>query len=425
MGDSPDLVKTLDFQLEITSDNEELLREATLEARSVYNESIRLAKEGLSYRKIPDNVAEETVLVKNSTQRIVAKALSGMKRHEEEEDVGAPSHRKESAFPLRANYGEGYDLSKSEDGEISFRISAMPYKHVEGVIEGADAHLDIIRSALSGEAWNIGTAEVIFKQGTPELHVCVTQPETPVRDSKHSRTSVGVDINEDNVALTALNEEDVRDTLIIDYSDVKSERHRYFKIRKRVQTAGKESIHDTLEGCEKRYVRDRLHKVSRHIVEWTKQFDDPCLVFEDLKEMRRGLDFGTRMNLRLHHLPFRVIQFYTSYKAAFEGIPTAWIDPEYTSQRCPMCTHTERGNRKRKRFKCRSCEHQDHADRNASVNIAMKGIKEHLRWNVPALKTLPGVRKVRRQATGAVDAPTVTHATVRGDHTEGATGVSP
>jgi len=85
--------------------------------------------------------------------------------------------------------------------------------------------------------------------------------------------------------------------------------------------------------------------VSRHIVEWSRQFEKPCIVFEDLKEMRDSIDYGTRMNRRLHHLPFRALQFYTSYKASFKGIPTVWINPEYTSQRCPMCGHTEYANR--------------------------------------------------------------------------------
>jgi len=199
MDDSPGLVKTVDFQLDIQSSNESLLREATLEARSVYNEAIRLAKEDVSHRGIPDRVAEEASLVKNSTQRIVAKALNGMKSHEEQEGVGAPSHQKEGGFPLRANYGEGYDLTITGDGEISFRISAMPYKHVEGVIRGDDTHLEVLKAALTGEKWNIGTAEALFKRGTPELHVCVTQTDTSVRDTEQTRTIVGVDVNEDNV----------------------------------------------------------------------------------------------------------------------------------------------------------------------------------------------------------------------------------
>jgi len=37
-----------------------------------------------------------------------------------------------------------------------------------------------------------------------------------------------------------------------------------------------------------------------------------------------------------------------------------------------MCGHTERVNRHKKRFNCRSCSHQDHGDRGAGVDVAVK-----------------------------------------------------
>lgn len=424
MTDEMALVKTLDFQLNTQSDNESLLYDACLKARSVYNETIRLAKQGVDWDAIPDQVADDADLVKNTTQRVVAKALGAMENYYEYDDYGQPSHTKDGEYPLRANYEEGYSLSLTDDGDVAFRISAKPYKHVKGILDGNDAHLDILETALESDEWKIGTAEALFHNGNAELHVNVTNTEQTVRDKQDSLTVVGVDVNEGNVALTAFSEDGVKDTLVIDFPEIKFERHRNFTIRKRVQNAGKPSMHDTLEGREERFVRDRLHKVSRHIVEWSGQFERSCIVFEDLKGMRDSIDYGTRMNRRLHHLPFRALQFYTSYKASFEGIPTGWINPEYTSQQCPLCEHTERANRNKKRFKCRTCEHQDHADRSASVNIAMKGIEKHQDWNVPALNSLPQVRKVRRQASGAVDAPTVTHPTVRGDPTDGGVGVS-
>ncbi len=418
------LVKTLDFQLDIQSDNESLLYDATLEARSVYNETIRLAKQGVDWDTIPDRVADDANLVKNTTQRVVAKALGAMENYYEYDDFNQPSHTKDGAYPLRANYEEGYNLSLTDDGDVAFRISAKPYKHVKGVLEGDDAHLDVLKTALESDEWKVGTAEALYHNDNAELHVNVTNTEQTVRDKQDSRTVVGVDVNEDNVALTALFGNGVEDTLVIDFPEIKFEHHRYFTMRKRVQNAGKSGMHDTLEGREERFVRDRLHKVSRHIVEWSRQFEKPCIVFEDLKEMRDSIDYGTRMNRRLHHLPFRALQFYTSYKAAFEGVPTGWIDPYKTSQRCPMCGHAERANRNKKRFKCRGCGHQDHSDRGASVNIAVKGIEKHQDWNVPALNSLPVVRKVRRRASGAVDAPTVTHDAVRGYQTDGIVGVS-
>jgi IS605 OrfB family transposase len=418
------LVKTLDFQLDIQSDNESLLYGATLEARSVYNEAIRLAKQGVDWDAIHDRVADDANLVKNTTQRVVAKALGAMENYYEYDDFNQPSHTKDGTYPLRANYEEGYNLSLTDDGDVAFRISAKPYKHVKGILNGDDAHLDVLKTALTSDEWRLGTAEALFHDGTAELHVNVTNTEQAVRDKQNSQTVVGVDLNEDNVALTALSKDGVEDTLVIEFSEIKFERHRYFTIRKRVHNAEKWSVLDTLEGQEERFVRDRLHKVSRHVVEWSQQFENPCIVFEDLKEMRDNIDYGARMNRRLHHLPFRTLQHYTSYKAAFEEIPTAWINPEFTSQRCPMCGHTERANRHKKRFKCRSCSHQDHSDRSASVNIAVKGIEKHQEWTVPALNSLPTVRTVRRQASGAVDAPTVTHDTATGYHTDGVEGVS-
>ena len=424
MANERTLVKTLDFQLNIQSDNESLLYAATLESRRAYNETIRLAKQGVDWDDIPDRVADDADLVKNTTQRVVAKALRAMENYHEYADFSLPSHTKDGTYPLQANYEEGYNLTLCDDRTIEFRVSAKPYKHVKGVLEGDDTHLDILRAAIAGDEWTIGTAEALFHDETPELHVTVTNTERTVRDKQDSRTVIGVDVNEDSVALTALSEGGVEDTLVIDFPEIKFERHRYFTIRKRVQNAEKPSMHETLEGREERFVRDRLHKVSRHIAEWSQQFENPCIVFEDLKEMRDSIDYGTRMNRRLHHLPFRALQFYTSYKAAFEGVPIAWINPEYTSQQCPICGHTKRVNRHKKRFKCRDCGHQDHADRSASVNIAVKGIKKHQDWNVPALNSLPQVKKVRRHASGAVDAPTVTSDTARGYHPDGIRGVS-
>ena len=257
------LVKTLDFQLDIQSGNEGLLYDATLEARSVYNETICLAKEGVDWNAIPDRVADDANLVKNTTQRVVAKALGAMENYYEYDDFGQPSHTKDGTYPLRANYEEGYNLSLTDDGDVAFRISVKPYNHVKGLLEGSEAHLDILRTALESDEWKIGTAETLFHNENAELHVNVTSTEQTVRDKQDSRTVVGVDVNEDNVALTALSEGGVEDTLVIDFPEIKFERHRYFTMRKRVQNAGKDSIHNTLEGREERFVRDRLHKLSR------------------------------------------------------------------------------------------------------------------------------------------------------------------
>jgi IS605 OrfB family transposase len=263
------------------------------------------------------------------------------------------------------------------------------------------------------------------RNGNYELHINITQTEAEVRDKQDSRTVVGVDINEDCVALATLHEDDIVDSVVIDYPEIREERHQYFTMRKRMQNNGKSSFDRTFEQKEERFVHDQLHKVSRQVVEWVSRFEKPVIVFEDLKEMRESIDYGTRMNRRLHSLPFRKLREFVTYKAAFQGIPSDEINPEYTSQACSLteCKHTTRANRNKKRFKCVECGRQDHADRNAAINIAKKDL-EKLNRDVPALKTLPNVRKMRRQASGCVNQPTVTHDTATGHQADGVVGVS-
>ena len=197
-------------------------------------------------------------------------------------------------------------------------------------------------------------------------------------------------------------------------------------MRKRMQEAGRTAFNDVFRDKEQRFVHDQLHTVSRRVVEWIQQFDTPVIVFEDLKDMRDDIEYGTRVNRRLHSLPFAKLREFITYKTAWNGIPSDDVDPEYTSQQCPLCGHTDRANRHKKRFKCCECEQQEHADRGAGVSVAQKWLRKQENRNVPALKTLPQMQKweLRRQASGPVDGPTVTHHTTKYHQTEGVSGVS-
>jgi transposase len=58
------------------------------------------------------------------------------------------------------------------------------------------------------------------------------------------------------------------------------------------------------------------------------------------------------------------------YKAKKYGVPIAYIEPQYTSQRCSHCGHIEATNRKLKEFHCVKCGVVENADANAGFNIA-------------------------------------------------------
>ena len=295
-----------------------------------------------------------------------------------------------------------YRLFPEDDGTVRFRVTATSGTHVKGELRGSSDHFERLRTAFTDEEWRVGIAELVHKHGEWQLHATVTHENHRVASKNDADTIVGVDVNEDCVALAAMGQSgSMKDSVVFEYPSVKEQRHEFFTKRKRMQTAGQTGFESVVQTEEQDYVHDCLHKVSRQVVEWVSQFSAPVIVFEDLKDMRDSIDYGTRMNRRLYSLPFATLQEMVSYKAAWEGIPSDDVDPEYTSQRCPRteCQHTERGNRHKKRFTCQECRFQDHADRKAAVCVVQEWFDEE-NGNVPALETLPRVRKVRRAASG-------------------------
>jgi IS605 OrfB family transposase len=381
------------------------LHDGCLEARRVRNEVNRLDKEGWDWNDIHDTVVDNANHVKNTTQLLVQKALGELETYHDhkQEDWGRPFPYIDETYPMRMNHNEGYALTVDDSGNVRFRVSYKPYNYVKGVLRGSSDHIEQVKNALNSNAWRVGMAELVYKHNEWRLHVTITHEERTVADPDDADTVVGVDINEDCVALAAMCREtgDVLDSVVIEYPDIKRVRHEFFTKRKRMQTVGQTAFETVVRTEERDFVHDQLHKVSRDMTRWVSQFNDPVIVFEDLKDMRDSIDYGTRMNRRLHSLPFAALRDMMTYKSAWNGIPSDDVDPEHTSQRCPRteCLHTERANRRKKRFKCKACGFQDHADRKAAVCVVQEWFEEQ-NENVPSLETLPHVKKVRRTASG-------------------------
>ena len=419
MSNTQALTKTLVFPLDVQSDNESLLHEARLECRRVFNEVLRLNYDRWDWGKIQDTVEQNADLVQNTAQCIIDKAFDALNTYYDNDDWGRPWYKHEQ-FPLEMNYTEGYNLF-FEDETVRFRISAKPYNHVEGDLRGTQDQFNLLRQATEDADWHIGTAEVLCHNGREELHVTVTNETAEIADKQDAQMVIGVDVNEDCVGLCAVTDSGIEDSVVIEHPEVKTQRHEYFTIRKRMQSVGQTTFENELQDEERQFVHDQLHQLSREIVEWAEQFENPVIVFENLKDMRDSIDYGTRMNRRLHSVPFAQLQEFVSYKAAWDGIPSEKIDPAYTSQECVDCGHTTRSNRTGKRFQCVQCGFQDHADRKAALLIGARGLKK-LNQNVPALNSPPVVR-VRRQCNGLSEpADHNPVSTVRGHQTEGATG---
>ncbi|ERG95733.1 MAG: hypothetical protein J07HQW2_02193 [Haloquadratum walsbyi J07HQW2] len=175
------------------------------------------------------------------------------------------------------NHTEGYRLFPENDA-IQFRISAAPRSHVKGELRGSPDQFNRLRTALNNAEWHVGTAEVVHKHDEWRLHVTVTKEDCDVASPDDADTVVGVDVNEDCVALAAMDRNgEVKDSIVVSYPSIKERRHEFFTKRKRMQTAGQTGLESVVQTAERDYVHDCLHKVSRQVVDWMSQFTTPEL----------------------------------------------------------------------------------------------------------------------------------------------------
>ena len=406
---SSTLAQTLSFGLDINTGSSDDLQRGCFEARRIHNETNRLDRKGWDWDDIKSTVVDNADHVKNTSQLTVDKSLDEIETYHDNKNNGwgRPYPYIDGSYPIVMTHGEGYRLFPEDNGTVRFRITATRGTHVKGELRGSPDHFDRLRTAFSDGTWRVGTAELIHKHDEWRLHVTVTHENHRVASKHDADTIVGADVNEDCIALAAMSRNgSVKDSVMFEYPSVKEQRHEFFTKRKRMQKAKQTAFETVVQTEERDYVHDCLHKISREVVEWVSQFSNPVIVFEDLKDMRDSIDYGTRMNRRLHSLPFAALQDMVSYKPSWGGIPSDEVDPEHTSQRCPRteCQHTERANRQKKRFNCQQCAFQDHSDRKAAVCVVQECFDEQY-GNVPSLKPFPRVKTVRRAASGAGGGP--------------------
>jgi len=394
-----ELVRTVCLKLH--PDKPDLLDELRKDFREAWNQYINhikdlgsTNKQQLEEKEVEHNLLQNTRQCARDKARESVKSFFEIKKFDDEATFPSPKNRPMTA---KLNYREGYVFRD----DLTVRISVRAGDRVYSEISGSKEDIGYIKKALDGE-YSFGTAEVVKKSGEYYLHVHIETEDVPSVDDNEDNTYIGIDVNEGNIVATAINTDgEVLRTLMLDYSPLKKMKHKYFTIRKRLMDNDRKPKEFDKEGCK---TNNLIHKISRIIVEFAQEFKTPILCLEELTHIRKEIKYSKKMNRRLHSWNFAKLGKYIKYKAEWDGILVQKIDPEHTSQTCPVCGNTEKKNKNGRRFKCQDCGHQDHRDRNASLNIGLKGMKKLL-GNVPSLKNFPSFKRVRWMASGLVNRP--------------------
>ncbi|KKW12569.1 MAG: Transposase related protein [Candidatus Gottesmanbacteria bacterium GW2011_GWB1_49_7] len=143
---------------------------------------------------------------------------------------------------------------------------------------------------------------------------------------------------------------------------------KYSKLRRKFQKAGELGKLKAVKRREHNIIKDLNHKISKKVVEVAKE-NNCGIRMEKLEGIRKTKKQTRSFRYSLNSWSFYQQQSMVDYKAKLQGVPTFYDEPAFTSQVCSRCGLL--GVRSGKEFECPGCGHVDHADSNASFNIAL------------------------------------------------------
>jgi len=180
---------------------------------------------------------------------------------------------------------------------------------------------------------------------------------------------LGVDLGIVNIATDS-------DGVVYSGKHLNSVRHRHKRLRKKLQkkqTKGAKRRLKRLGRKEQRFANHTNHVLAKRLVEKAK-CTKRAIALEELKGIRSRVKARKSQRSTLHSWSFADFGSKLVYKAQKAGVRVVFVDPRYTSQQCSCCGHTEKANRpNQSTFCCKQCGHSANADKNAALNIAVRG----------------------------------------------------
>ncbi len=265
-----------------------------------------------------------------------------------------------------------------DDGSIRYDANTYTLKSLDrvslntlqGRVLGQLVLGEFQRTYLYDMSWEIGGAELIRR--TDVWYLCLTQTKA-APDADEPTGWLGVDLGIINLATDS-------DGETHSGTNVERTRQWYALRRAALQKVGTKSAKrhlKRLKGKQRRFQKDTNHGISKRLVATAKR-TARGIALEDLKGIRERVRVrGTEQRARHNNWAFGQLRQFVTYKAQQAGVRVAVVDPRYTSQRCSVCGHTERANRRTQAdFCCIGCGYVASADYNAAINIERAAVNQ-------------------------------------------------
>jgi putative transposase len=217
----------------------------------------------------------------------------------------------------------------------------------------------------------IGETDLICRDGKWFLHATVEAPEAPLAQPVNG--FLGVDLGIVNIATSSDGDRAAG-------AQLNRYRKRQQRLRARLQAKKTSSARRLLKKRrrkEARFAADINHQISKRIVAEAQRTGRGIAV-EQLTGIRARVRLRKPQRAALHSWAFAQLGAFLGYKAQAAGVAFVEVDPAYTSQTCSACGWVDKRNRRSQSgFECGRCGFVGHADHNAAINIAARGVE---RW---------------------------------------------
>lgn len=223
--------------------------------------------------------------------------------------------------------------------------------------------------------YSFGTAKLVQRQDKYFLHIPVTfeLPDIPLSNICNV---VGIDRGINFVVATY---DSNHKSTFVNGKKIKQKRAHYSNLRKELQKRQTPSARRRLKSIgqrENRWMQDVNHCVSKALVK--NNPEHTLFVLEDLTGIRNVTEKAkTKYRYISVSWSFYDLEQKLKYKAIKNKSTVINVDPKYTSQCCPICGHTEKSNRNKKKhlFCCKNCGYSSNDDRIGAMNLYRKGIE--------------------------------------------------
>jgi putative transposase len=249
---------------------------------------------------------------------------------------------------------------------------------------GYDKHVALIEHGA-----HIGAANLWYDKPHKQFYLLVSLEVEVADPTPVTHTSViGVDVGIRYLAVTATTRG--KQSFHSGKHIVPKANH-YARLRKRLQKKGTRSATRRLvqiSGRERRLKQDANHVVSKQI---TSAYPHALIGLENLTDIRdrikrkkgkKASKKQRKANAASSKWAFAELHAMIAYKSLLQEGMAIKVDAHYSSQACPICGHTSKGNRPNNGllFVCQHCHYTLHADLVGARNVALRTLLARQDW---------------------------------------------